>query len=48
MTKIYVKLNFVLKIDEQLNVLHYRNEFDSNDTGPTSADLKSTRLLFAF
>jgi hypothetical protein len=42
MTKIYVKLNFVLSIDKELNVSYYRNEFDSNDSGPTSADLKST------
>jgi WD40 repeat protein len=47
MTKIYAKLNFVLKIDKQLNVLQYRNEFDSNDIGPTSADLKSTRQFRA-
>ena len=47
MAKIYAKLNFVLKIDKQLNVLHYRNEFDSNDSGPTSADLKSTRQFRA-
>jgi len=47
MAKIYAKLNFVLKIDKKLNVLHYRNEFDTNDTGPTSADLKSTRQFRA-
>ena len=44
----YLKLNFVLKIDRELNVINFRNKSGSSKLkGPTSAELKATRQFQA-
>ena len=43
-TKENRQLQFVLKIDKQLNVIYFRNESDSSPIkAPTSAELKASR-----